>query len=145
MATQPTIRMSAAQAALDAILALLNTGGGGRIEIFDGSMPASCATADAGTKLAILPLSATAFAASVDGPSGLAQATANAITSDTNAAATGSADYFRAKASAGTVILQGTVGTATTDMILNSVNIASGDTVALTSWVVSLPDGSGTD
>jgi hypothetical protein len=147
MAANPMVSMLSARSALDALLAKLNVGGtAGRIKIFTGAMPATCETADSGTLLSTLTLSTTAFAAATDpGTTGLATATANAITSDTNAAATGTAGYFRAYDSAGVCIVQGTVGTSAADMILNTTSIVSGATVAITSWVVTLPDGSGAD
>lgn len=146
MAANPMVSMASAEAALNALLALLNTGGAGHIKIFTGAMPATCETADSGTLLSTLTLSATAFANATDpGSTGLATATANSIASDTNAAATGTAGYFRAYSGAGTCIIQGTVGTSAADMILNTVAISAGATVAITSWVVTLPDGSGAD
>jgi hypothetical protein len=147
MAANPMVSMLSAEAALNALLALLNVGGtAGHIKIWTGSMPATCETADSGTLLSTLTLSTTAFANATDpGSTGLATATANSITSDTNAANTGTAGYFRAYSSAGTCIVQGTVGTASADMILNTTSIVSGATVAITSWVVTLPDGSGAD
>jgi hypothetical protein len=147
MAANPMVSMLSARAALDALLAKLNVGGtAGHIKIFTGAMPATCETADSGTNLATLTLSTTAFPASTDpGSTGLATATANAITSDTNAANTGTAGYFRAYDSAGVCIVQGTVGTSAADMILNTTSIVAAATVAITSWVVTLPDGSGAD
>jgi hypothetical protein len=147
MTANPMVSMGSARAALDALLAKLNVGGtAGHIKIFSGAMPATCETADSGTLLSTLTLSTTAFAASTDsGTTGLATATANAIASDTNAAANGTAGYFRAYDSAGVCIVQGTVGTSAADMILNTTSIVAGATVAITSWVVTLPDGSGAD
>jgi hypothetical protein len=147
MAANPMVSMLGARAALDALLAKLNVGGtAGHSKIFSGAMPATAETADSGTLLSTLTLSVTAFPASADpGTTGLATATANAITSDTNAAATGTAGYFRAYDSAGVCIVQGTVGTSLADMILNTTSIAAGATVAITSWVVTLPDGSAAD
>lgn len=146
MAANPMVSMASAEAALNALLALLNTGGAGHIKIWTGTMPATCETADSGTTLSTLALSTTAFPAASDpGTTGLATATANSITSDTNAAATGTAGYFRAYSGAGTCIVQGTVGTTLADMILNTVSIVAGATVAITSWVVTLPDGSAAD
>ncbi len=148
MATNPMISMNAARAGLDAILGLLNYGGvGGTIKIWTGAMPNSCSAADSGTRLATLTLSTTAFQAAVNaaGADGLATATANAITSDTNAAASGTAGYFRGYDSANNCVIQGTVGTSAADMILNTTSIVSGATVSITSWTVSLPDGSGID
>lgn len=145
MSTNPMISMAAARAALDAALAKLNVTTAGTIQIFSGSMPATCETADSGTKLATLTLSTTAFAASTDNGDGTAKATANSITPDTNAAATNTAGYFRGKDSAGVVVIQGTVGTSSADMILNTTSIVSGATVSITAWTVQLPDGSGAD
>lgn len=147
MAANPMVSMLGARAALDSLLAKLNVGGvAGHIKIFTGVMPATCEAADTGTLLATLTLSVTAFPASTDpGSTGLATATANAITSDTNAAATATAGYFRAYDSAGVCIVQGTVGTSAADLILNTTSIVAGATVAITSWVVTLPDGSGAD
>jgi len=144
MATQPQYSQAGAQAALDALLALLNTGGAGSIKIFDntGSVPANTEAADSGNVLAQLPLSATAFPASATNasPRG-AKGTANAITSDASADATGTALYFRAYDGAGTCIMQGTCGTSSADMILNTTSIVAGSTVACSSWTVTLPNG----
>lgn len=149
MTASPMISMSAAQAALDAALAKLNAGSGaGKIKIFSGSMPATCETADSGTLLSTLPLSSTAFAASTDNGDGTAKATANAITSDTSAANTGTAGYFRAypgTATSTNAVVQGNVGTSSADMVLNTTSIVAGGTVAITSWTVQQPDGSGAD
>lgn len=145
MAATPVMSMLAARAALDAITAKF-TGGAGTIEIRTGAPEATTLTADAGTKLATLTFSSTAFAASTDGGSdGLAHALANAITSDTNAANSGTAGHFRAKSNGGVVILQGTAGTSSADLILNTTTITAGDTVAITSYLVTLADGTGTD
>lgn len=147
MATNTMISPAAAKAGLDAMLAKLNVGGtAGRIKIFTGAMPATCGTADSGTLLSTLNLSTTAFGAAVDGTTtGLMNATANAIAADTNAAATGTAGYFRGYDSAGVCVIQGTVGTSLSDMILNTTSIVAASTVSITSWVVTMPDGSGAD
>lgn len=145
MTAAPMYSNLGAIAALNALLALLNTGGAGKICIFTGAAPATVETADSGTKLSTLPLSATAFPTAVDNSDGTAKATANAITSDTNAAATGTAGYFRAYNGSGTCILQGTVGTSAADMILNTTSIVAASTVAISSWTVAMPDGSTTD
>lgn len=147
MAAVPVISMLAARAGLNAILALLNTGGAGSVDIRTGAPEATTLTADSGTLLATLTLSATAFPPSTDGATdGLAHAVANAIGSAT-AVGAGNAGHFRAKNGSGTVIVQGncsaTPGAA--DMILNSVAIAVSDLVAATSWTVTLPDGTGSD
>jgi hypothetical protein len=134
----------ACKAALDATTALVLTGPG-NIEIFTGAQPAATTTADSGTKLSTLVLSATAFPASTNVTgNGLATATANAITSDTNAANTGTAGYFRLKtATGGTTIYQGNVGTSGADLNMNTTSITAGDTVAITSFLITLPCGDG--
>lgn len=142
MATAPQCYQVGAKAALDALTALMNTGGTGHILILTGSAPANAEASDTGSTLATLTCSATAFPASANNssPRG-AIATASAITSDTNAANTGTAGYFRAKNGAGTVVFQGTCGTASADMILNTTSIVAGATVSCSSWTVTLPDG----
>lgn len=145
MSANPIVSMLTARAGLDAMLALLNAGGAGSVKIYTGSEPATAETTESGTLLATLALSATSFPASTDGGSnGLATAVANSITSAA-AAAGGTAAHFRALNNAGTCIIAGTCGTSAADMILNSTTITAGDTVAATSWTVTLPDGSGAD
>lgn len=143
MAAAPQCSQAAAQAGLDALLAKLNVGGAGVIKIFDGTIPANCEAADAGTLLAVLGLSATAFPASATNasPRG-AKATANAISDDTAANATGTAQYFRAYDNSGTLcVIQGNCGTSGADMILNTTSIVLNATISCTSWTVTLPDG----
>jgi hypothetical protein len=145
MTATPVCSNASAKAALNALLALLNVGGtAGTINIFTGAPEATCETADSGTLLATLTLSTTAFANAVDNGAGGATATANSITG-TTASATGTAGHFRAKSSAGTVIIQGTCGTAAADLILSGTLLTSGQSVSISSWTVTLPDGSGTD
>lgn len=134
----------AAKTGLDAITALVDAGGAGNLYIRSGAQPATTLTADSGTLGATLPMSATAFGSSTSGTSdGLATATANAITSDTNAAASITAAHFRIKSGGGTVIFQGNVGTSGADLNMNTTTINSGDTVAITSFEVTLQCGDG--
>lgn len=140
MAATPVMSILAAKAALDAVLAKLTSTS--TIEIRTGAPEATTLTADAGTLLATLTCSATAFPASTSDGAGNALGTANAITSGI-AGNTGTAGHFRAKSAGGVVIIQGTCGTSSADMILNSTSITSGDTVGATSWTVKLPCGDG--
>ncbi len=140
MAATPIMSILAAKAALDAVTAKLTSTS--TIEIRSGALEATTLTADAGVLLATLTCSATAFPASSSDGAGNALATANAITSGI-AGNTGTAAHFRAKSAGGVVIVQGTVGTASADMILNSTAITSGDTVGATSWTIKLPCGDG--
>lgn len=136
--------ITAAKAALDATTALIGSGPG-IISLYTGSAPTKTTDADTGTKLCTLTLSATAFPASTSATSnGLATATANSITSDTNAAASGTAGYFRLKTgTGGTTIYEGNVGTSGADLNMNTTTITAGDTVAITSFLATLPCGDG--
>ena len=149
MATQPMMSMAAAQAGLNAITALLNAGGTGTIVIrsVGTGVPATVETTATGTLLSSgMTFNSTAFANATDpGSTGLATATANTIVSDSSAAASGTAAYFRCLNHAGTAVLQGTCGTSSADMIMNTTSITSGDTIACSSFVITLPDGSGAD
>lgn len=142
MATAPFIANVAARAALDAIVAQIDAGTAAVINIYSGTAPADADAALSGnTQLAQLTMSATSFPASTDLAPG-ARATANAITSDSSADATGTATFFRILTqNAGTVVFQGSVGTATADMILNTTSITAGSTVAVTAATLTLPEG----
>ena len=137
MATR--ISVAAQNASVNALTALLNVASAaGHVKIYTGTQPASVATAATGTLLSTLTLSVTAFGSASNGT-----ATANAITSDTNAAASGTAGWFRAFDSAGTAVIDGSV-TATGgggDMTLNSTSIVAGGTVACSSWTITAPAG----
>lgn len=145
MATNPMISMHGARTALDAYTALFTATS--HIDINTGAIPANCGAGRSGTNLSnAMAFSATAFGASTDGGSnGLATATANAISADTAAANTGTAGYFYCTNSGGTVLCQGTCGTSSADMILNTTTITAGDVIACSSFVITLADGSGND
>ncbi len=131
MATNPKRTNAAATAACDAMAVLAN---GGFLDIYDGAQPATADTAvGAQVKLASLPLSATAFAGAVNGV-----ATANAITSDASADATGTAAWFRVfKSDHTTAVWDGSVGTAAADLVLNSTAIQIGAQVSVTSLTLT--------
>jgi len=86
--------------------------------------------------LATLTLNVDAFPAAVNG-----LLTANAITQDSSADATGTAAFFRVTKSDGTVLWQGTCGTAAADMILNSVAISAGAAVQVSSLTYTVQLG----
>lgn len=130
MPLNPKRSAAAANLALDAWKSELNTG---YLRIYSGTQPANVATAITGTLLAELRFSATAFGASSNGT-----ATANAITSDTSADNTGTATHFRCFKSDGTTaVYDGSVGTATSDLILNSTSISAGAAVSVTSLTLT--------
>jgi len=108
----------------------------GYLRIYDGSQPATADTAiGAQNLLAELRFNATASGAAVAGV-----LTFSAFTSDASANATGTAAWYRAlKADGTTPVMDGSVGTATSDLILNSVAISSGAQVDVTSWTHTVP------
>lgn len=135
MALNPKRSNTAANAACDAMAVLLNTG---YLRIYDGTQATNADTAlGAQVLLAELRFNATAFGAAVAGV-----ATANAITADSSANATGTATWFRALKSDGTtVVCDGSVGTATSDLILNTASIVSGASVSVTSFTLTESKG----
>lgn len=142
MTTKPVMSIIAAKAALDAVTAKLTTTS--TLKIYTGAQPASTLTSEVGTLLATLTFSSTAFPASTSGTSnGLVTATANSITSETNAPNSGTAAHFRCLDNSAVCILMGNVGTSGADLNLNTTSITAGDTVAVTSFVITLPCGDG--
>ncbi|MGH3121719.1 MAG: hypothetical protein ACRDND_11945 [Streptosporangiaceae bacterium] len=134
MASNPQFYDATAEAAVNGETALAN---GGFLEIYTGTQPALNA-ALTGTKLAKLPLSATAFAAAT-ASAGTASAAADAITSE-NALATGTAGYFAVlESDDSTVVATGSVGTASADLILSTLSLTSGASVSVSALTLSLP------
>ena len=141
MANNTTISNAAAIAACDGVVDLLDGGAGAAlVRIYDGAQPANPDVAIGGqTLLAELTCTDPAFGAAADaGPGG--RATANAVTDDASANATGTASWFRAVTSAGTAVIDGSVSTSGADLNLNSVAISAGATVSITSWTVTMPE-----
>ena len=128
------ISVLAANAALDGMRVLIDAGGHGNLYIRTGSAPTNTTDADSGTLLSTLAMNATAFAAASSNTT-----TANSISNDTNIAATGTAAHFRIKSGAGTVIIQGTVGTSGSDINFNSVSFVAGGTASISSMVITQP------
>ena len=131
------ITQASAKTSLDAFTALLNTG---YIEIRTGAQPATADTAATGTLLGTLPLSATAFGAATTASPSIA--TANAITSDSDADDTGTAGWFRAYTTGDVAVIDGditTTGVGTGDMLLDNTSIVAGGTIAVSSWTISKP------
>lgn len=131
MALNPKRSNVAANAAMDAMAALLNNG---YLRIYSGAQPATADTAiGAQVLLAELRFNATAF-----GAAALGVATANAITDDSSANATGTAAWYRALKSDGTtVIYDDTVGTASAGLNLNTTSIVSGGVVSVTALTLT--------
>ena len=115
---------AARNAATDAVTALISTSG----KLVFRTSPSSVGSP--GTAVATLSLSATAFGASSSGT-----ATANAITSDTNATGNASPVAFATlQTSGGTVVIQCAVAASGSDInMTNGLTVAAGDTVSCSS------------
>jgi hypothetical protein len=137
MALNPHVSAARRAAMLDTITSAASSG---KLRIYSGSQPADAdATIGAATLLAELTMGATAFGSATSTASTNSVLTANAITSDTSADATGTAAWFRLWQSNGTTpILDGTVGTSGTDLIINSTAIQIGATVSASSLTLTL-------
>lgn len=125
---------TARSAAADAVVDLAD---GGYIRIYDGTQAANPNTAiGSQVLLAELTFGTPAFGAASNGV-----ATANAITQDASANASGTATWFRVLQSNGTTVLwDGTVSTSGADLNLNSTSIVSGGTVSITSMTYTQPE-----
>lgn len=130
-------------AMLDALTAKFD-GGTGRVNIYTGAPPASPATAATGTLLGTLTLASDSFAAAASG-----QASANGITSDTTADASGIAGWARlynsdetAPGSAGGATdsrVDLTCGEGTGELQFDDADIVAGGTIAVSSLVLTMP------
>lgn len=125
-------------AACDAIVDTIDGGTPpGRIEHRTGSQPTNVSDASSGTLLGTNLFSNPAFGAASSGV-----ATANAITSDTNADASGTAGYFRIYTGAGgdtAALCQGNTGTSGADMNFDNNVIVAGGTIAISSMTITVP------
>lgn len=109
----------------------------GRLEHRTGSQPTNVGDASSGTLLGTNLFSNPAFGAASSGT-----ATANAITSDTNADASGTAGYFRIYTGAGAdtaALSQGNTSTSGADLNFDNNVIVAGGTIAISSMTVTVP------
>lgn len=127
MANAPSLTNAAASAAADAVVDQADTG---YIRIYSGTKATNADTAvGAQVLLAELRFGATAFGAASNGV-----ATANAITADPSANATGQATWFRVLKSDGTTALwDGEAGTTGSDLNLSTTSIVAAAEVSITS------------
>lgn len=136
MAVNTRWSVAARNAAADATATLLNTG---YIRLYDstgGGQPADPSVA-VGTNvlLAELRFGNPAFGAAAAGV-----ATANAITDDADADNTGTATWYRALKSDGTTaVMDGSVGTAATNIVLATASIVQHAIVRLTAFTITYP------
>ena len=133
----------------NAVNTVLNEGTGPAIiNIYSGSLPADCETADTGTLLGTCVMDAIPFAAAADQTPN-AEIAVNTVTNDSDAATGGTATHFRAFSSnAGTDAsklnchIQGSAGEAadSTDLTLDVKLIVQGGSVAVTAWTIEMPE-----
>ena len=132
-ATSTRLSTAARNAAADAITALI--GASGKLKIYDGAQPTDPNTAlGAQVLLAELALSADAFGDAATGVS-----TANAISDDASADATGTATWFSVTTSGDTRIFEGSVGTSGANLNLNTASIVSGAAVGVSALTLTVP------
>jgi hypothetical protein len=117
-------------AMLDAVTAA--AGSGALLKLYAGTEPASCAAADTGTLLGTLTCGSTLAPAASGGV-----LTANTITNDSAADATGTATYFRLCTSGGTVVLQGTVGTSGADVTIATTSVVANVIISCSSFTLT--------
>lgn len=121
-------------AMLDAIETTIGTGA--VLKIRTGAAPANCGAADSGTVLATITLASDWAAAA----SGGTKALSGLPVSDPVADNSGTAAHYRLYASDGTTCgNQGTVGTATSDLIVDSTAFTAGQTFNITAWTWTAP------
>lgn len=122
---------------LDAVAAAFDAG---LLRLYNGTPPANTAASLSGnTLLAELTLNATAFAASDGGV-----LTANAITPDSSANASGTVTFARIYASNGTTVLAqiNDVGTSGNELVMPSLTITATEPVTATALTITWPEGS---
>lgn len=149
MTTTLSIANAQAIQACDVVVDSVDLGTGvpqGTLIIYDdgnsgASIPANVDAALPGgaVVLAQLSMSNPAFGGAVDISPG-ARATANAISDDTSADATGTAYFYRIVDRDGTPRIQGTAGISGEALTLNTVSLVAGATVSVTSLTVTEPE-----
>ncbi len=107
--------------------------GAGTLKIYTSTQPGSVG-GTYGTLLGTLTYSDPAFGNAATGV-----ATASAITSDTNADASGTAGTFAILDSDANVLADGTCGTSGAELNFNNTSIVSGGTIACSSFTVTVP------
>ncbi len=136
MAVNARLCSASRDLALNAALDVMNSG---FLRIYDSTQPTDADTAlGAQVLLAELGLNATAWAAASSGSK-----SANAITADSSANASGTATW-------GSFVTSGSVrkwdfsaGTASVNLILNTASIVSGANVSVSSFTATLASGPG--
>ena len=135
MANNLKLGKAAANVAADALCALLN---GGVLRLYTGIQPVTADTALAdNTLLAELVFGSPAFDVATEGV-----ATAHAITKDGDAAATGTATWFRAVQSDGiTTVFDGSVGVSGSDVNMPTTSIVQHAEIVVTAMTFTTHKG----
>ena len=106
-------------------------GSGAIIHIYDGTQPSNANTAISGQTLLVSLTISGSFGTDSNGTITLSSV------SNGTAVATGTAQFFRiTKSDNTTVVMDGSVGTSSADMILNNTSIATGQTVSISSGTI---------
>ncbi len=108
-------------------------GNAGILKIYSGSVPANVGASIGASVLLAQLTCGTPFAGASSG----GVLTANAISTESSADATGTATYFRITNSGGTAQIQGSVGTSGADLNLNTTSIVAGAAVSVTSLTLT--------
>jgi hypothetical protein len=109
----------------------------GRLEHRVGTQPTNVSDASTGALLGTNIFANPAF-----GNAAVGVATANAIASDTNADASGTAGYFRIYTGAGAdtaALMQGNTATSGADLNFDNNVIVAGGTIAISSLTITVP------
>lgn len=135
MALNPKYSNAAVNAEADALARLLDNG---YLRVYSGTQPANADAALSGnTLLAEARFGATSAPAAVAG-----LLTFNAFTPDSSIDATGTASFYRAfKSDGSTVVMDGTVGTGTHDMVVNSTAFQAGAQFSVTAFTHQVSKG----
>lgn len=134
MALNLQLSVAARNGMLDAIETA--AGASAKLIIYSGAQPANCAAAASGTVLATLSLPADYMSAASAGVKALLGSWA-----DASADATGTAGHFRIWDTAiANCHIQGTVGVATSDMIVDSVSFTAGQSFTVNSFSLTAPN-----
>jgi hypothetical protein len=105
-------------------------GTGALFNLYSGTQPANANTAITTQVLLVSMPIAGVFGTDTDGT-----LTLGAVT-QTNAVASGTASFFRIFKSDNSVIMDGSVGLSSADLILNTVDIAAGQSVDITAGTI---------
>lgn len=112
------------------------TGTAAILKIRSGGVPANCGAADSGTVLATINLASDWASAA----SGGTKALSGLPVTDSSADNTGTAAHYRLYASDGTTCHnQGTVGTSSADLIVDSMSFTAGQTFNINAWTWTAP------